>query len=154
MLQTRALTEQPTAVRRALVRPDQLIDWIPLACAVVAEHLRHHGIAPAGYPFARSHQVHLDLLEAEAGFPVAAMIAPSGLVDWSWLPGGLALAAWHRGPHERVGLVYREMDDWLETKGAIRSGDGWEIYHDLPTCDHLGVRIEVVQPVSFVPVMV
>jgi len=154
MLQTRALTEQQTAVRRALLRPDQLIDWVPLACAVVAEHLRHHGIAPAGFPFARSHRVHSFLLEVEAGFPVATPVAPSGLVDRSALPGGLALAGWHRGPHETVDLTYQEIHDWLETRGAIRTGDGWEIYHDLPTCDHLGTRIEIIQPVSLVPAMV
>ncbi|WP_329000989.1 hypothetical protein OHA18_41980 [Kribbella sp. NBC_00709] len=26
----------------------------------------------------------------------------------------------------------------------------WEIYHDLPTCDEVGTRIEVIQPIRFI----
>ena len=150
MLQTRALTGQPTAVRRAQLRPDQLIHWIPLACDVVAEHLRHHGIASEGYPFARCRSVGNRLIDVEAGFPVAAPIAAASLVDPSDLPAGLVLAAWHRGPYEHRDRAYKAIDDWLDSQGAVRTGDAWEVYHDLPACDQLGTRIEVIQPISFV----
>jgi hypothetical protein len=84
MSQVRALIEQPTAVRRALLVPEQLADWVPSACAVVGEHLRHHGIAPTGFPFARCHALPDGLIEAEAGFPVAAPVA------WAQVKEGIA----------------------------------------------------------------
>ncbi|MFG1912307.1 GyrI-like domain-containing protein [Kribbella sp. NPDC048928] len=150
MSQVRALTGQPTAVRRTLLVPEQLADWVPSACAVVAEHLRHHGIAPTGYPFTRCHPSPDGITEAEAGFPVDAPIANSGVVEPSTLPGGPVLAVWHTDPDVKLAETYHAIAEWLETEGAHATGDSWEIYHDLPTCDHVGVRIEILQPITFV----
>ncbi|MGY4769661.1 GyrI-like domain-containing protein [Kribbella sp. CWNU-51] len=147
--QPRMLPEQATAVRRAVLVPAQLTDWVPQACAEVATCLFRRGIPPSGYPFARSRPVHDDLIEVEAGFPVAAPIAGSGRVRPSTLPAGPVVVGRHKGAHEQIGPARQAIDDWLQTEGADRDGDSWEIYHDLPTCDDLGGRIEVVQPITF-----
>jgi effector-binding domain-containing protein len=149
MSQVRFRCAEATAVRHTRLVPDQLPDWVPAACAVVAEHLRHHGIAPAGYPFARCHALPDGVLEAEAGFPVAAPIADSGLVEPSTLPAGPVLALWHTDPQEKIALAYQAIDEWMEAEGAVSTGDSWEVYHDLPTCDQVGTRIEVIQPITF-----
>ncbi|MER7246882.1 GyrI-like domain-containing protein [Kribbella sp. NPDC000426] len=149
MSQVRALTEQPTAVRRTLLIPEQLADWVPSACAVVAEHLRHHGIAPIGFPYARCHSLPDGLVEAEAGFPVAAPIADSGVVVPSTLPGGPVLVFWHTDPDEKPAQTYQAIEEWLQAEGAVATGDSWEVYHDLPSCDQVGTRIEIIQPISF-----
>jgi effector-binding domain-containing protein len=128
---------------------EQLPDWVPSACAVVAEHLRHHGIAPAGYPFARWWALPDGVLQAEAGFPVAAPIADSGVVVPSTLPAGPVLAVWHTDPQEKIALAYQAIEEWMEAKGAVATGPGWEVYHDLPTCEQVGTRIEVIQPITF-----
>ncbi|NUR96674.1 MAG: hypothetical protein HOV67_15630 [Kribbellaceae bacterium] len=148
--QVRFHHQETTAVRRRLVIPGQLADWAPAACAVVAEHLRHHGIAPAGYAFARCHPLPGGLVEVEAGFPIATPIPGTGLVEPSTLPAGPVLAVWHLDPDQKLSETYRAIDEWLETEGATPGGDPWEIYHDLPTCDHLGTRIEIIQPITFV----
>ncbi|WP_432877299.1 hypothetical protein ACQPYH_28450 [Kribbella sp. CA-245084] len=126
-----------------------MTDWVPSACAVVADHLRHQGIAPTGYPFARCHPLPDGVIEAEAGFPVAAPIADSGVVVPSTLPGGPVLAVWHTDPDEKLTLVHQGIDDWLQAEGAVATADSWEIYHDLPSCDDVGTRIEVIQPIGF-----
>ena len=143
------LPEQATAVRRAVLVPAQLTDWVPRACAEVATCLFRRGIPPSGYPFARSRPVHDDLIEVEAGFPVAAPIAGSGLVSPSTLPAGPVIVGRHKGAHEKIGPACQAIEDWLQTEGADRDGDSWEIYHDLPARDDLGGRIEVVQPITF-----
>lgn len=148
--QVRFHYQQATAVRRTQVIPEQLPDWVPSACAVVAEHLRHHGIASAGYPFARCHPLPDGLVEVEAGFPVAAPIADNGLVEPSTLPAGPVLAVWHTDPDQKLAETYAIVEEWMETEGATPTGDSWEVYHDLPTCDRLGTRIEIVQPITFV----
>jgi effector-binding domain-containing protein len=150
MPQTRFHPEEPTAVRRTILVPEQLADWVPSACSLVAEQLRHQGIAPTGYPFVRCHPLPDGVIEAEAGFPVEAPIAGSGVVEASVLPAGPVLAVWRTDPDEKLALTYHAIRDWLETEGAVPSGDSWEIYHDLPTCDRVGTRIEIVQPISFV----
>jgi effector-binding domain-containing protein len=149
MSQVRALTEQQTAVRRTLLVHEEPADWVPSACRAVAEHLRHHGITPAGYPFARCHARSNGVLEAEAGFPVDAPIADGEAVEPSTLPGGPVLAVWHVDPDKKLAETYREIEDWLDAQGAVTTGDSWEVYHDLPTCHGVGTRIEVMQPISF-----
>ena len=147
--QTRMLSEQATAVRRAVLVPDHLSDWVPQACAEVATYLHRRGIAPAGYPFARCRSLLDNLIEVEAGIPVAAPIAGSRAVGPSTLPAGPAVVVWHTDPHEKIGLAQHAIDDWLQSEPADRTGDSWEVYHDLPTCDQVGVRIEVIQPIVF-----
>ena len=149
MTHTTTLTEQPTAVRRATLAPDQLIDWASQACAEVATYLHHRGIPPAGYPFVRCHSPAEDRIEVEAGVPVAAPISGTVPVIPSRLPGGPALVARYTGPDDKICLAQDAIDGWLRTVGAERAGDSWEVFHDLPTCDHLGRRIEVVQPIRF-----
>ncbi|WP_329000939.1 GyrI-like domain-containing protein [Kribbella sp. NBC_00709] len=151
MCQVRALPEQPTAVRRTRLRPEQLVDWVPSACAAVAEQLRHHDIAPVGFPFARWRTMSDGVIEAEAGFPVSAPIPANTPIEQSVLPGGPVVAVWHTAPDEKLDLTYQAIEHWLEADDAIASGDSWEIYHDLPVCDHVGNRIEVIQPITFAP---
>jgi effector-binding domain-containing protein len=148
MTQTRALAAQPTAVRRAILAPEQLLDWIPRACAEVAGYLHQRGITPSGYPYARWHRLRHDLIGVEAGLPVPAPIRIAGRVEPSELPPGPVVVAWHTGPHEQIALTYQEIDNWLESTRAEPNGDGWEVYHDLPTVDHSRRHIEVVQPLS------
>lgn len=157
MPQVRFHSEEPTAVRRTVLFPEQLADWVPSACATVAEHLRHHGIAPAGYPFARCHALPDGEIEAEAGFPVAApvsalvaaLVSAGDQVEPSTLPAGPVLAVWHTDPHQKLVETYHTLDDWLDIEHAAATGDSWEVYHDLPTCEQVGIRIEVIQPITF-----
>src|SRR3954451_2034248 len=109
MTQTRVLTEQPTAVRRAILAPDQLADWIPGACADVATYLFHHGITPSGFAYARWHRLRCDLIGVEAGFPVPAPITTADKVEASALPAGPVVVKWHTGPADGVGLTYQKL---------------------------------------------
>ncbi len=153
------LAAQHTAVRRAVVKPDQLADWIPSACAQVAAFLHHHSIPPIGYPFARCRQLQHGLIEMDAGFPIAAplscsVIGPSG-VEPSTLPAGPAVLLRHNGPEDKVATTARQaIDDWLPLQDAERSGAPWAIYPDLPRRNRARRRIEVVQPISFSKVAV
>jgi hypothetical protein len=149
LVQNRTLTEQPTVVRRAVLVPDQLADWVPAACTQVAGYLFHHHLTPAGFAFARYHQLVAGLIGVEAGVPVPHPLPGTGLLAASTLPGGPALAVRYTGPYDKIGLAYEEIADWLATEQALRAGDGWEIYRDLPSCDQVGRRIEVVQPIAF-----
>jgi effector-binding domain-containing protein len=147
--QTRFHRAEPTAVSRTVLGSDRLPDWVRSACVLVAEYLRRHGIAPAGYPFARCRRLPSGLIEVEAGFPVGAPIDGAGPVGPSRLPAGPVVAVWHTDPDEKLAETYRAIDDWLHSEHAVPTGDSWEVYHDLPGCDRLGSRIEVVQPIAF-----
>ena len=143
--ESRTVQEQPTAVLRAMLAPDEVSSWMLPAFDAVADYLRRHGIAPCGFAYARYHLQADGHFEVEAGFPVAVRIEGDNHVRPSSLPGGHVVVAWHIGPYEELGDAYRAVDDWLRIERGTRSGDAWEVYHDLP--QHLkNMRIEVVQP--------
>jgi len=149
LLQSRTLPDQPAAVRRGVLAPGQLTDWVPAACAQVAGYFFRHRIAPAGFAFARYHALPAGLIGVEAGIPVRRLLPASGAIGATILTGGPVLSVRYTGPYDKIGLAYEEIADWLATERALRAGDGWEVYRDLPSCDQLGRRIEVVQPITF-----
>ncbi|ADB32878.1 transcriptional activator ligand binding domain protein [Kribbella flavida DSM 17836] len=146
--ETRTLTTQPTAVRRALLHSDELSSWLPRAFGDVAVFLYRQGIAPKGYPFARYHPHSDGRVHVEAGFPVADPITGDSTVVPSSLPGGHVVAAWHNGPADQLRHAYHAITTWLTDQDATPTGDAWEIYHDLPAHNPHHHRTEVVQPIT------
>ncbi|MFK4084878.1 GyrI-like domain-containing protein [Kribbella sp. NPDC020789] len=147
--ESRVITEQPTAVRRATLAPPELPAWFDQAYADIASYLSAHGIKHQGPPFARYHVRPDGRFDVEAGFPVAAPIAGTVTVRPSKLPGGAVVSLWHIGPYDRVGQTYAEIAAWIREVGASSAGDAWEIYHEPPADDPMQRRTEVVQPYTF-----
>lgn len=146
--ESRTVPEQPTAVLRATLRRDQVAGWSRPAIDAVAEYLRLHGIAPCGFPFARYHLRPDGVFEVEAGLPIAVRIAGDTHIRPSSLPGGHVVVAWHIGPYEQLAAAYAAIDTWLRAEHGSRTGDAWEVYHDLPNRDPRHWRTEVMQPFS------
>ena len=144
--QSRTVCEQPTAVVRATLRRDELARWFGGAFDQVADHLRRHGVAPRGFPFARYHLRPDGRFEVEAGFPVGSRIAGDDQVRPSRLPGRHVVVAWHVGPYVELGEAYQAVDEWLKAQHGIRAGDSWEVYHDPPIGNPRYWRTEVIQP--------
>jgi effector-binding domain-containing protein len=145
----RDITEQWTAVRRAVVARDELVTWLAEAFGEVATYLSAHGIAPKGFPFTRCHAVPGHRYAVEAGFPISVRIAGNGSVRPSTLPGGPAVVAWHAGSYDSIAQTYQAIDNWLQDEGGYRTGDAWETYHDPSSRDQPEWRTEVVQPIAF-----
>ena len=146
LIESRNLTEQPTAVRRGTMTPAEMPTWFPKAFGEVAEFLRLHAITPAGPPFARYHMLPGGYFEVESGYPVPEPVRSDGTTQPSTLPGGPAAVTVHVGPYDRLGSTYETLTDWLMMRGATPSGAPWEIYHDPPHGDPTTWHTAVVQP--------
>lgn len=83
----------------------------------------------------------------EAGFPVAAEVAPEGEVRPSCLPGGDAAGTVHIGPYGTLGDSYRDMAGWMERHGRRPAELSWESYLTDPD-DSAGPETLVVWPVA------
>jgi len=122
---------QPSAVVRARVGVDGIADFLAGAFAEVVAVLERQHLAPAGPPFGR-YTVGDDGFEVETGFPTPGVVAPSGRVVPSELPGGMVATTLHTGAYDRVGDAYEAATDWLTEHGMVASDVPWESYLDGP----------------------
>jgi effector-binding domain-containing protein len=134
-----------TAVVRARVPMRDLPGFLSHAFAAVAEALARQGVHVTGPPLALYRSVPAGAVDVEAGFPVAAEVAPEGDVQPSSLPGGDAAETVHIGPYETLGDTYRDMCEWMERHGRRPSELSWESYLTGPD-DPAGPETLVVWP--------
>jgi effector-binding domain-containing protein len=146
LVDDRTFAAQPTAVRRAVLRPDEVADWISVTLRDIAESLRRRRIVPTGFPYSRRHPTEDGLVVVEAGFPVALPIGTDGTLHTSELPAGPAAVTTHTGPYDKIGGSYDLIAGWLRQHAARSAGDPWEIYHSPPIGCPDGWHTEIVQP--------
>jgi hypothetical protein len=147
LIEDRTFPAQPTAVRRAVLRPPEVDDWLSVTLGEIAESLRRRRIVPKGFPFSRRHQAPGGLVVVEAGFPLGLPVVTDGATQASELPAGPAAAVTTRMlPYENLSSTYEVIDDWLRQRHARPAGDAWEIYHSPPIGPPAAWHIEIVQP--------
>jgi GyrI-like small molecule binding protein len=146
LVEDRTFAAQPTAVRRAVLRPDEVADWISVTLRDIAESLRRRQIVPTGFPFSRRHPEPGGLLVVEAGFPLALPVVTDGAIQASELPAGPAAVTTHTGPYDKIGGTYDLIAGWLRQHAAQPTGDAWEIYHSPPIGSPDDWHTELVQP--------
>jgi effector-binding domain-containing protein len=141
------LTDQYTAVVRGEMPPDELPAWLAAVYRTVQDHLTRIGVSPAGPPFARFAFL-IDVVAAEAGFPVPKEIPGDGVVEPSTLPDGQAAVTVHWGPYEDLEKAYLACRIWLDNHGYEPAGPHWEVYYTDPFAepDPARWRTDVVVP--------
>jgi effector-binding domain-containing protein len=133
-IESRTLTEQPTAVVRASLPADQIGGWLPGVYQEVMTYLAGAGVAPAGPPFAR-YDFHDHTVDVEAGFPVSSPVPGYQRVTPSSLPGGPAAVTVHYGRYEDLTAAYSALAGWLKEHGRDADGPHWEVYYTDPQAE-------------------
>jgi len=148
-IELRVLRAHQTATVRETVGRDDIPAAVGRIFQAVDHVMRRQGAARAGSPFARYHSFG-DVVDLEAGLPVASPILPEGEVTPSELPGGPAAIAVHAGPYEGLGATYQAIETWLANTGRTASGGPWEIYLTDPSEEPDPARwlTEVIYPLQ------
>jgi effector-binding domain-containing protein len=146
------LQEQPTAVLRETVPMVALRSFFGRAYGAVTGAAQQQHIQLAGPPFAMYHGMPTDVVDVEAGFPVAAPLPSSGDggVTAGSLPGGQALEAMHIGPYETLPETYGAIMAKMRADGLIPGDTMWEYYLSDPAAepDPAAWKTLVVWPVN------
>ena len=124
------LQEQPTAVLRETVPMNALREFFGRAYGAVMATSQKQNVQLAGPPFALYRGMPTDVVDVEAGFPVAAPFASSGgggVIAGS-LPGGQALEAMHIGPYESLPETYGAITAKMQADGLTPGDAMWEYY--------------------------
>jgi effector-binding domain-containing protein len=146
------LQEQPTAVLRETVPMVALRSFFGRAYGAVMGAAQQQHIQLAGPPFAMYHGMPTDVVDVEAGFPVAAPLPWSGDggVTAGSLPGGQALEAMHIGPYETLPETYGAIMAKMRADNLTPGDAMWEYYLSDPAAepDPAAWKTLVVWPVA------
>lgn len=136
------LEEQPTAVLRETVRMNELREFFSRAYRSVMSATEQQHVQLAGPPFALYRGMPTDVVDVEAGFPVAAPLpgagnaggADAGVVAGS-LPAGPAFEAMHVGPYETLPETYGAIMEKMQAEGLTPGNAMWEYYLSDPAAE-------------------
>ncbi|QDW28871.1 GyrI-like domain-containing protein [Arthrobacter sp. KBS0702] len=124
------LKEQPTAVLRETVPMNDLREFFGRAYSAVMAAVQQQHVQLAGPPFALYRGMPTDVVDVEAGFPLAAPFpgGGDGGVTAGVLPAGRALEALHVGPYETLPETYGKVMARMEAEGLTPGDSMWEYY--------------------------
>jgi len=139
--------EQPTAVLRETVPMSALREFFGRAYSSVMAAVQRQHVQLAGPPFALYRGMPTDVVDVEAGFPLAAPYpgggggagaraavgggatgGGAGVVTPSVLPAGRALEALHVGPYEKLPQTYNAVMARMQAEGSTPGDTMWEFY--------------------------
>ncbi|QCB98733.1 AraC family transcriptional regulator [Arthrobacter sp. PAMC25564] len=133
------LKEQPTAVVRETVPMNALRDFFSRAFGAVMGAVQQQHVQLAGPPFALYRGMPTDVVDVEAGFPLAAPFTPAGGGDTGVsagsLPSGHAYEAMHIGPYEKLQQTYGAIQARMQADGVTPGEAMWEYYLSDPAAE-------------------
>ena len=131
------LNEQPTAVLRETVPMKELRQFFSRAYQSVMSATEQQHVQLAGPPFALYRGMPTDVVDVEAGFPVAAPFSggDDGGVTAGTLPAGQALEAMHIGPYETLPETYGAIMGRMQAEGLTPGNSMWEYYLSDPAAE-------------------
>ena len=135
-IKSTTLQEQPTAVLRETVPMKELRAFFSRAYSLVMSAAEQQHVQLAGPPFAMYRGMPTDVVDVEAGFPVAASFpgGDSGVTAGS-LPAGRALEAMHVGPYETLPKTYEAIVAKMQAEGLTPGNAMWEYYLSDPAAE-------------------
>lgn len=131
------LQEQPTAVLRETVPMKELRGFFSRAYSLVMSAAEQQHVQLAGPPFALYRGMPTDVVDVEAGFPVAAPFpgGGDGGVTAGTLPAGQAFEAMHVGPYETLPETYGAIMGKMQADGLTPGNAMWEYYLSDPAAE-------------------
>jgi effector-binding domain-containing protein len=127
--------EQPTAGIREQVPIGGLQEFFGRAFQETMAYIQSHGLDPVGPPFGKYYGTPADVVDVEAGFPVAAPITAEGNVIPGSLPAGKVVETVHVGSYETMHRSYSDMERYFAAAGLKPSSIMWESYLSDPATE-------------------
>lgn len=124
--------EQPTIVIRTRTKVEHLPMLIGESFAKLSSYLEEQDQILSDVPFVAYHNMEMQDLDVEIGFPVAQPLLAQGDIVPGTIPGGLRIFCMYRGPYQDMGHLYIEMQEWMTAHGYLPAGPVYEQYYNGP----------------------
>ena len=123
---------QPTLVVRTRAPVQSVPQVIGQAYAAIMEYAGQLGVQPSGAPFVAYHNMDMEDLDMEIGFPFARQPAGKEDILAGEIPGGRAAACLHVGPYDQLGAAYEALGKWMQARAYAPTGVAYEFYLNDP----------------------
>ncbi len=140
---------QPTLVMRMRTSVQKLPQVLGQTWGAIMQYAGRIGVHPSGPPFVAYHNMDMQDLDLEIGFPYAQQVMGEGEILEGEIPGGKAASCLHVGPYDQVGAAYEALRKWIEAGGYTPSGVAYESYlNDPQTTPAAELQTQVVFPLK------
>lgn len=140
---------QPAMIIRARTPMLELPQVLGVAMGAIAEFLASREIQPTGAPFVAYHNMDMQDLDIEIGFPVAETVHGVMDVQPGEIPGGMVACTLHTGPYSKVSEAYDALNVLITERSLQPTGVAYEFYlNDPMTTPEERLQTEVVLPLK------
>ncbi|MCB0248765.1 MAG: GyrI-like domain-containing protein, partial [Anaerolineae bacterium] len=123
---------QPTLVIRTRSAVQDMPQVLGQAWGAIMHYAGQKGLQPSGPPFVAYHNMDMQDLDLEIGFPFAKKLDGAGEVLAGEIPGGKAAGCLHVGPYDQLRAAYKALGKWMEANGYTPAGVAYESYLNDP----------------------
>lgn len=116
--------------------------------SAISQYLRELGADHAGAPFALYHNMDMQNLDVEAGFPVLKPLPARGEIRDGHIPGGHYAICHYTGPYDEVGPAYEALTEYAKENGYRPGNIAFEWYLNGPEVPPDKLKTDIAFPVT------
>jgi effector-binding domain-containing protein len=98
----------------------------------IGKYLGEAGESPTGAPFVAYHNMDMENLDLELGFPVGKPLPGKDDIVAGEISAGSFLTSLYKGPYSKMEDLYNEMTKWMVDNGYEMAGAAYEYYLNSP----------------------
>ena len=98
----------------------------------IAQYLEELGEQPAGMPYAGYHNLDMQDMDLEMGFPVAKLLPGKGEIKPGEIPAGKYVTCMYKGPYAQMEQAYNQIFLWMQGENLKPTGVYYEYYFNSP----------------------
>lgn len=140
--------EQPVLFVRTRTEVSKLPQLIGASYGKLAAYLGELGVSLAEVPYVAYHNMNMQDLDVEIGFPVYKPLPGKDDIRSGAIPAGRRVFCMYRGAYSQMEPTYNEMSKWMTEHGLKPVGSSYEHYFNGPDCPESELLTMVVMPIE------
>jgi len=124
------MTAEESLFIRLRASIEDLPSVVGLGYGKICEYLAEMGEEPSGLPYIAYHNVDVDCLDMEIGFPVSKQIPASGEIKSGYTVYGLCLETMYKGPYSALLMTFDCLNGWMAENGYEPVGPRYEYFYN------------------------
>lgn len=123
---------QPVLSIRTRTPYDKLPVVIGDSYRKIAEYLAEMGEQPLCAPYTAYHNLNMQNLDVEIGFPLLKPLLGKNEIKQGEVPRGWYVSCMYKGPYSQINRVYNEIFKVMKHNGHKKTGVSYEYYYNSP----------------------